>query len=82
MEIGNITTFNDTSVTPGITYYYKVSAVNSYGEGPLSNEAFATPFTVPSAPMNLAADADLELIEVRSEKDWRGLILKRDLPQQ
>jgi len=32
--------------------------------------------------VNLAADADLDLIEVHSEKDWRGLIFKRDLPQQ
>lgn len=55
MEIGNITDFNDTSVTPGITYYYKVSAVNINGEGPLSNEAYATPPTVPFAPLNLIA---------------------------
>jgi ribosomal protein L11 methyltransferase len=32
--------------------------------------------------VNLAADADLELIDVRSEKDWRGLILKRKLPRK
>ncbi len=31
--------------------------------------------------VNLAADADLELIDVRSEKDWRGLIFKRELPR-
>ena len=31
--------------------------------------------------VNLAADADLELIDVRSEKDWRGLIFKRKLPR-
>ena len=30
----------------------------------------------------LAADADLELIDVRSEKDWRGLIFKRKLPRK
>ncbi|MEK6963266.1 MAG: fibronectin type III domain-containing protein [Nanoarchaeota archaeon] len=54
------TSFSDTSVSNGITYYYKVSAVNSVGEGSLSGEAsvipFATPVTtVPSAPTNLAA---------------------------
>jgi ribosomal protein L11 methyltransferase len=32
--------------------------------------------------VNLAADADLELIDVRSKKDWRGLILKRKLPRK
>ena len=31
--------------------------------------------------VTLAANADLELLEVRSEKDWRGLIFKRDLPR-
>lgn len=31
--------------------------------------------------VNLAIDANLELIDVRSEKDWRGLIFKRDLPR-
>ena len=31
--------------------------------------------------VSLAADADLELIEVHSEKDWRALIFKRNLPR-
>ncbi len=31
--------------------------------------------------VNLAADTDLELLDVRSEKDWRGLIFKRKLPR-
>lgn len=31
--------------------------------------------------VNLAADAGLELIDVHSEKDWRGLIFKRELPR-
>ena len=35
--------FVDTTVTNGTTYYYKVSAVNTTGESPLSNEASATP---------------------------------------
>ncbi len=43
----------DTAVTGGMTYYYKVAAVNGGGSGPLSNEASATP--APLAPANLTA---------------------------
>jgi predicted phage tail protein len=37
------TVFADFGVTGGITYFYRVSAVNADGEGAFSNEAFATP---------------------------------------
>jgi len=61
--IGNVLTYTDTTVTNGVTYYYQVSAVNSAGEGPRSNEASATPSapppppSPPSAPTNLVATA-------------------------
>ncbi len=51
---GTTTTYTDTSVVNGQTYYYVVSAVNSIGEGPTSTEASATPTGPPSAPQNLA----------------------------
>ncbi|MBJ6751007.1 S53 family peptidase [Geomonas anaerohicana] len=41
------TSFTD-SVTNGVTYYYKVAALNSAGRSALSNEAYATP-TAPLA---------------------------------
>lgn len=41
--VGNVGGYIDETVTNGTTYYYKVSAVNAVGEGPLSNELSATP---------------------------------------
>jgi hypothetical protein len=42
-QVGNVTSFTDSSVVNGVTYYYRVSAVNSVGEGALSGELSATP---------------------------------------
>jgi PKD repeat protein len=41
--LGAVVSCTDTGLTNGQTYYYKVSAVNSIGEGAQSNEASATP---------------------------------------
>ena len=58
-EVGNTLTFHDTGLTNGQTYYYKVSAKNPVGEGPLSSETSATPQppapVTPSAPTLLSA---------------------------
>jgi predicted RNA-binding protein with TRAM domain len=53
--VGNVTTlyFLDTGLTNGETYHYRVSAVNSYGEGEAASVS-ATPKGVPDAP-NVAA---------------------------
>ena len=37
--------YTDTTVSNGVTYFYKVTAVNSVGESSPSNEASAMPFT-------------------------------------
>ena len=55
VQVGNVLAFTDMGLTNGVTYYYTVSAVNAIGEGPASNEASATPATIPSAPIGLAA---------------------------
>jgi fibronectin type 3 domain-containing protein len=48
--LGNVTSWTDTNAANGTTYYYKVSAVNSVGEGAASNEKSGTPATVPGGP--------------------------------
>jgi hypothetical protein len=40
---GSTFVWTDTEVVNGLTYYYRISAVNSVGEGPLSGEQPATP---------------------------------------
>jgi len=41
------TSYTDTGLTNGTTYYYVVTATNGAGEGPNSNEASATPVAAP-----------------------------------
>jgi fibronectin type 3 domain-containing protein len=51
-------TYNDTGLTNGTTYYYKVAGVNGGGTSGLSNEASAKPEpTLPIAPTGLTATA-------------------------
>jgi len=54
------TSFTDTGLTDGTTYYYVVSAVNAAGESANSSQASATPAapqTAPPVPANLKATA-------------------------
>ena len=48
----NTTEHTVTGLTNGTIYRFKVRAKNPMGEGPASNEASATPVTVPSVPQN------------------------------
>ncbi len=54
---GTTYTYNDTSVTNQVPYYYVVKAVNANGTSNPSNEVTATPLNpaLPSAPRNVSA---------------------------
>lgn len=57
---GTTTTFTDTGLTNGNTYFYQVAANNGVGVSPNSNEVSVTPggtVTPPPAPAGLAATA-------------------------
>jgi hypothetical protein len=49
------TTYVDTSVSPGGTYFYQVVSVNAEGSSGPSNEASAVAGTPPGPPQNLTA---------------------------
>src|SRR6266571_1743419 len=56
----NVTTFSNTSLAAGTTYFYRVRASNSSGNSAYTNEASATPVadtTAPTAPIGLTATA-------------------------
>jgi len=67
----NVTTYNDTGLTPVTTYYYRVKAYNSAGDSDYSNEVQVTTPTLvlpPNAPSNLQATA---LSPVRIKLTWQ-----------
>jgi outer membrane biosynthesis protein TonB len=54
----DVVTFSDTTATPGLTFFYRVFAVNALGDSAPSNTATVAvpaPTTVPAAPTTLAA---------------------------
>jgi len=60
------TSFNDTGVTNGSTYFYFVNAVNSLGTSGGSNEASATPAapSAPSVPTGLSATGGVSQVSL------------------
>ena len=58
-QAGNVTSYNDGTVTNGQTYFYTVTAVNSVGESIQSNEVSATPIGPPQPPTGFTATGAL-----------------------
>jgi predicted phage tail protein len=52
ITLGNVTKYNNTGLTTGTTYIYRISAINSAGTGNPSSEAVATPTKTSSPPKN------------------------------
>jgi len=53
----NATTFTNTGLTNGTTYYYRVAAFNAGGNSAEGNQAVATPVAPPAVPTGLMAAA-------------------------
>ena len=57
--------YNDTHVINGVTYSYAVTAVNAWGESPMTYFAEATPMSRPSEPLDAEAIPSDRSITVR-----------------
>ena len=85
-KVGLTTSYVDTGLTNGVGYYYRITASNPAGEGPMSNEAVAVPSTVPSPPtiasaigvdrevvLTILPPSDTGGLPIISYKMYRGL---------
>src|SRR5207247_1194040 len=59
VSLGNVTSYTNTGLTGGTTYFYKIRAVNSVGLSPLSNEATATPYSITLVQSGLVSSDSL-----------------------
>ena len=75
------TTWTNTGLTNGKTYYYVVSAVNAAGEGANSAQVSATPLVPPAAPTSLAvavtSSTQLKLTWTDSSTNETGFRIER-----
>jgi len=55
---GSLTSYTNTSLTAGTTYYYEVQATNSAGSSALSTAVLGIPNAIPAKPTGLAVSID------------------------
>ncbi len=73
--LGDVLDYLDTSVVPGITYFYQISALNAYGEGLPSEEVSVAllDFTIPeiaiTSPQNLSTLTDVSITVTGTASD-------------
>ena len=68
VQLGDVTSYLDTSVTNGQTYYYTVAAINEAGPGDHTDPVSATPFkpaTVPDKVTILTVEAKDSIVVVQ-----------------
>lgn len=61
-----------TGLTNGVTYYFRVAAVSSVGQSPLSNAISAVPYGPPDAPGNFMATSGLDCVVLSWDTPYDG----------
>ena len=68
-NVGNVTTFNVTGLTTGVTYYYRVRAENACGSSANSNDITYATLVIPSAPV---ADPESNVTCSTADANWEA----------
>src|SRR4029077_11364821 len=75
----NVTAYNDSAVTDGTLYYYRVSATNATGDSAFSNEASCTtPLAIPtSATATAVSSSQINLTWLDNSSSETGYKIER-----
>jgi fibronectin type 3 domain-containing protein len=76
------TTYTNTGLTNGTTYYYKATAVNSSGTSAMSNEASAKPVAVATNVTSLVRITSTSFTYSKSSKTYNSTVTVQNTTQQ